>query len=129
MRIELFGNKDLVSNAYVEQNSVGLEIIINTSEKWLDIQYISTSSVYSEKSTAPHICYSISGSDESECEVVFICDNDEEVALVSGPKYSNTEKDQFSSLIVNRSAVNPGEVLCFLDNKSSVDNTKSKIKF
>lgn len=101
MKIDLFGNKNLVTSASAEHVPAGLVMTINCRQKGLPFHRAGSSMAFISQSRgdteqSPHDCVVITDSDDENdfCEVVFIAENDMETGLLNGNAFEQTNKDQ-----------------------------------
>ncbi|MBU9200021.1 hypothetical protein KTD31_01210 [Burkholderia multivorans] len=111
MKIEIVGKRELVTSVEVSKDDVAnqLHILINTRDRWAPHQLSGGWGIFASRvpaGAAPRahriVAVGAAGQDEAEtgAEVVFLPENDEETALLSGIAYEGSEKDQISYIIV-----------------------------
>lgn len=115
MRVEVFGNKGLVSSAEVSHSAAGLHLLVNLRERWATGFCRGGSLSFIEQTantlTPLHDTWVFSDPDAeseeaehaSEVEVVIVAESYEDGELLKGMvRYLFHEKDQFTALYVPR---------------------------
>lgn len=123
MRVELFGNKPLVSSVEVSLSAAGLHVLVNLAKRGAPAHCQGSSLQFRarpEEEFLPHdtlvFCDPDATDDEAEeagkVEVVIAAESDDEARLLLPVvRYQVQEKDQFTVLYVPYKAFLPGTTL------------------
>lgn len=109
MRLELFGKKSLVSSIALEENQLGLHLLINQKNRncWA---FMRGGSIYFQE-VSKHYCIVVAEEDdsnkkseaiESECEIVIIAENQEDEELLKQFPFDSQTKDQVSIQFIDK---------------------------
>lgn len=119
MQIRLYGDKKLVFSAVAEENECGVEFLIDANDKSSYFHRRGGSLNFSQiLNEFGDIAYKLdqmafqvyqmgenageSDEPESECEVVFIAENEREKKLLRGLYYEEVDRGQYSALCIQR---------------------------
>lgn len=113
MKIELFGDKDLVVQATAQRLSVGMSFLIILADSDCQAHYAGGCLAYmntTDKVVAKHRTFQVAADDGRTCDVVFIAEDEQESATMDGLVFGLREKDQSWNIVIDREL--------FLDNKT-----------
>jgi hypothetical protein len=123
MRVELFGNKSLVSSVEVSLSAAGLHVLVNLTKRWGPAHCQGSSLQFRarpEEEFLPHDTLVFSDPDAaadeaeeaSKVEVVIVAESEDEARLLQPVlRYQAQDKDQFTVLYVPYKAFLPGTTL------------------